>query len=309
MKLLIAYDGSPSSDAVLADLTQAALPARLDAMVITVRDLPPVVAMLQSRVGATDERSREYFREEVEAAEIEAHELADNAAARLRTLFPQWSVDTHAAFGSPHRRLIEYADQWPADLVALGSRGRGALARTFLGSVAQACLHHCTRSIRICRAPATTRDPFDPPRLLLATDGSSTSKEAARGLAARQWPAGTTVRVLSLAEWTWLPLDDMSMPVPSTTYDEMLKLAKETAVKNAEEEAASLNRAGIDATPVSYVGYPRRDIVDDAQRERIDMIFMGATGHNLIERILIGSVAASVAIHAECSVEIVRPQP
>jgi nucleotide-binding universal stress UspA family protein len=214
-------------------------------------------------------------------------------------------VDTNTAFGSPHRQLVHRAEAWPADLLAVASHGRGAMGRLFFGSVAQACLHHCRRSVRICRTPDDSRHLVRPPRLLLATDGSAAAQEARRVITIRCWPRGTTVRVLSLAERTWMPGPDDDPSDPSRAQSPAD--ARQTARRCAEEEADLLNTAGCSAHAVSYDGYPRRDIAADALREDVDAIFLGAVGHPLVERLLIGSVAASVAARAHCSVEIVRP--
>ncbi len=43
MKLLIAYDGSPCSDAAIADLQTAGLPAVAEALVLTVAEMSPQI--------------------------------------------------------------------------------------------------------------------------------------------------------------------------------------------------------------------------------------------------------------------------
>ena len=57
-------------------------------------------------------------------------------------------------------------------------------------------------------------------------------------------------------------------------------------------------------------GAPRsgavRVIIREAERWSADCIFVGAKGQSAIERFLLGSVSASVAARAPCSVEVVR---
>jgi nucleotide-binding universal stress UspA family protein len=53
-------------------------------------------------------------------------------------------------------------------------------------------------------------------------------------------------------------------------------------------------------------GDPRSVIVDEAEEWGADMIVLGSHGYTGLKRLLLGSVAQSVAAHAHCSVEIVR---
>ena len=61
-------------------------------------------------------------------------------------------------------------------------------------------------------------------------------------------------------------------------------------------------------THVAY-GTPYREIVDEAAKEKADMIVMGAHGHRGIEHLLMGSVAEKVVRMAGCPVLTVRSAP
>ena len=58
-----------------------------------------------------------------------------------------------------------------------------------------------------------------------------------------------------------------------------------------------------------YSGATAEVLVEAASSWRADCIFLGARGLSGIERFLIGSVSASVAAMAGCSVEVVRSVP
>jgi nucleotide-binding universal stress UspA family protein len=54
-------------------------------------------------------------------------------------------------------------------------------------------------------------------------------------------------------------------------------------------------------------GDPRRDLAKAAEEWSADCIFVGSVGFNSrFERFLLGSVSATVAARAHCSVEVVR---
>lgn len=51
--------------------------------------------------------------------------------------------------GSPSHAVVKYAADHQADLIVVGSHGRGAVSRLLLGSVAERVLHHAGRSVLV----------------------------------------------------------------------------------------------------------------------------------------------------------------
>jgi nucleotide-binding universal stress UspA family protein len=47
-------------------------------------------------------------------------------------------------------------------------------------------------------------------------------------------------------------------------------------------------------------------LIGEAERWSADAIMIGAKGHRILERVLIGSVSTSVTARAHCTVEVVR---
>jgi len=219
----------------------------------------------------------------------------------------------HEAFsevhlGFPKKAVPEYAKEWSADLVMVGSRGRIALTRFLLGSVAQAVLRTAPCSVEIVRPGPEL--PSDEMKILLATDGSECSAKAVYSVANRPWPANSQVRILSVVE---LPIVQTT---PSPAYSEYPDTMFETAYKAARKRAESavadalqtlrttgLNICDCEATPE---GEPRTEILDKAKTWGADLIVLGSHGRQGWDRLMMGSVAESVAFHAHCSVEVIR---
>ena len=67
--------------------------------------------------------------------------------------------------------------------------------------------------------------------------------------------------------------------------------------------AAGFTLSSSEATPI---GDPRAFILDAAKTWAADLIVLGSHGRHGLERFLLGSVSEAVAVHAHCSVEIVR---
>ncbi|KND02077.1 hypothetical protein, variant [Spizellomyces punctatus DAOM BR117] len=54
--------------------------------------------------------------------------------------------------GDPRDELVYKTKELHADLFVIGSRGMGAIKRTFLGSVSDYCVHHCACPVLVVRA-------------------------------------------------------------------------------------------------------------------------------------------------------------
>ncbi|MBC8001173.1 MAG: universal stress protein, partial [Opitutaceae bacterium] len=195
-KLLIAYDGSPCSDAAIDNLRQAALPEQLEAKVISVADvwLPSDDESAQSSQATPPAVAT--MRAQARFALESASKLAAAACDRIQQLHPRWKLTPLAVADSPAWAIIRQAETWSADLVVVGSHGRSILERLFLGSVAERVVAEAKCTVRICRP----RQPSHLPRLLVAVDGSAGSEVAVREVAARHWPAGTVARVMAVVD-------------------------------------------------------------------------------------------------------------
>ena len=159
MKLLIAYDGSDSADSALDDLTHAGLPATGEALVMTVAEawLPPPVpsaaqvvemaALAEGPLGL----ERTYMA--LSQVVLDEDKLAAKAAERFQASFPNWKVNHEAVWSSPTWELFSKAEEFKADLILVGSHGRSALGRFFLGSISQ-WLHAHIVQLRSCARDA-----------------------------------------------------------------------------------------------------------------------------------------------------------
>jgi nucleotide-binding universal stress UspA family protein len=78
---------------------------------------------------------------------VEHDGIAAEAAAILRAV--GFKAHPEVRVGSPASTIVEFATEWEADLVIMGSHGRTGLARLLLGSVARNVLHHASCSVLI----------------------------------------------------------------------------------------------------------------------------------------------------------------
>jgi ABC-type lipoprotein export system ATPase subunit len=80
-----------------------------------------------------------------------AEDDAAQAAERIRREAPDLAVSTATFEGPPKEILLAEAERFDADLVMVGSHGRGAAGRFLLGSVSHALALHAPCSVEIVR--------------------------------------------------------------------------------------------------------------------------------------------------------------
>jgi nucleotide-binding universal stress UspA family protein len=89
----------------------------------------------------------ESLEKERERAAADVSRVAGEAARQA----PDLTVTTATFEGSPKNNLLTEAEHWGADLVVVGSHGRGAVGRFLLGSVSHALALHAPCSVEIVR--------------------------------------------------------------------------------------------------------------------------------------------------------------
>jgi|SRR5581483_506558 len=145
-------------------------------------------------------------------------------------------------------------------------------------------------------------------RVLLAIDGSEHSEAAVDEIARQHLPETSEVRVISVVETPYF--SGMGEGVDISVYVEMEKSARERARVAVEKAAARLradeDNRQLNVTTKVISGSPKQVIIEEAEAFGADLIVVGSHGHGMFERFLLGSVSQAVALHAPCSVEIVR---
>jgi nucleotide-binding universal stress UspA family protein len=145
-------------------------------------------------------------------------------------------------------------------------------------------------------------------KILLAVDGSDCSLAAVDEVARRPWPAGSSVKILSVIELPFLPTTE-TWAMPEDYYQQLEQAGKEqaqAAVENAEKRIRESQGAALEISSRITEGHTLTEILDEAAGWEADLIVLGSHGRRGLKRFLLGSVSNAVASHADCSVEIVR---
>ena len=203
---------------------------------------------------------------------------------------------------NPATSILTCAASLPADLIVMGTHGRGGFERLVLGSVTEKVLRKATCPVLTVPPPAVraTKPPFK--RLLCPVDFAEPSIAALRfavSLAEESDARVTTMHVLNS------PIDDERLLDPLDTPE--FRLRCEANVRT-RLEALIPDEARAFCQPVSQVswGKPYRRILDVAENEATDLIVMGVHGRNAIDLMLFGSTTNQIVRHASCPVLTLR---
>lgn len=145
MKVLLAIDGSPGSEAALRELAYHGWSPGSQVRVVTV-DAP----LNWSTFGGP---ARTAYDELIRSQRDAATARLNDALALLRALAPDLSAHAALLEGSPRDEIIAEARRWGAELVVVGSRGHGAIKSVLLGSVSMAVVLQAPCSVWVVRKP------------------------------------------------------------------------------------------------------------------------------------------------------------
>jgi nucleotide-binding universal stress UspA family protein len=265
------------------------------ARVLLVHAAPDEPRMIGLETGLGEDYFRERFRElagrlreQIERLGIGAHELAG----------------AEVAAGAPHRVLVEAARTAGADLMVVGATGSGPLAAELLGSTAERVARKAACPVLLARGEL----PVPPRRVLAPVDLSSLSGDAFRcglHLLAQLAKEGEievrAVYALSFLEGLALQRRGEE-PV---SRDEAERSAAEAlqrfVLENRPEPPLRVETAVLP-------GEARFEILDELKERAADLVVLGTHGRGGLDRLMLGSVAATVARKAPCSVLLISPE-
>lgn len=145
MKILLAMDDSPFSEAALQAVIERFKPQGAEVRVITVVDLLNYFAnekAAKAYLPEIDELRRDRLKQAEKMLQRAAHLLE---AAGFKT-------STGISEGNAQSRILKLAEEWHADQIVLGSHGRKGFEHALLGSVSEAIVHHAPCSVEIVRS-------------------------------------------------------------------------------------------------------------------------------------------------------------
>lgn len=148
MKILIATDGSDYSKTAVEKCCELIIdPDNTDVLIVSAyEDAYPIMAEPFALSG-------EYYQQLEDAVSQMATNFVADAEKTIHSKFPgaKLTVKAEVLRGPPDQQIIERAKQWGADLIVVGSHGRGFWGR-LLGSVSNGVVHHAPCSVLVVRS-------------------------------------------------------------------------------------------------------------------------------------------------------------
>ena len=137
MRVIVGVDGSPHSDRALSWACR-----RAENCGDTVR------AVCAWRLGDSGEDWSPQPGVKLEGQRY-AEQILREAVERVRSDHPAAKVETTVVEGHPGQVLVDMSAD--ADLLVVGSRGRGGVSGLLLGSVSRQCTHHAHCPVTVVR--------------------------------------------------------------------------------------------------------------------------------------------------------------
>ena len=288
MKILIGSDGSSSSEPIFQEAASRPWPAGTEFSVVTIVD-PFFFTRAPLLLQEAKEKTSQSLQEQ-------AKPLEDAG----------WAVQKDVVLDNPRHALSRIATAMNADLILLGSHGRGTVGRLLLGSTARAVLRHAQCSVEVVRRPRPGRSLTAGMRVLIPTDGSELAQYAQQFVAQRPWPLQTEFHIVASPEYPVL-VGEYPYYAPEQ-LSELTRSSRDHAIESAEVGLNLLAATGFKVTHavIEPLDSPARAILAAADAWLPDLIAMGSHGRRGFDRLVLGSVSETVSLHAACSVEVVR---
>jgi nucleotide-binding universal stress UspA family protein len=200
--VVVAVDGSPASNAAVVwaarDAAMRNIPLTVVHAVVTPTSTWPPVPYPESLAVRLEDEGKK--------AVMHAIKIAEDAAPAHQKV----TINRELVYSTPALALIKMSDE--AEMVVVGSAGRGLVARGVLGSVSSAVVRHANCPVAVIRdEDPSMPDPQHAP-VLVGLDGSPASELATaiafdeasrRGVDLLALHAWSDVAVLDLAGLDW----------------------------------------------------------------------------------------------------------
>jgi nucleotide-binding universal stress UspA family protein len=138
-------------------------------------------------------------------------------------------------------------------------------------------------------------------KIFIATDGSEQNRRAIEyGIELAKIAGGKIFvgYVVDTAAFASIPMD--------AGWEMMYELMGTEANDAVQKVDVLAKQAGVEVETVVLEGHPSNEIIEFAQKNRIDVIIMGTLGKSGLDRFLLGSVAEKVTRNSTVPVLVVK---
>lgn len=287
-RIVVGVDGSEGSrHALVWARDEAALHgAELD--VVHAWAPPAPVSEIAAMVTPTDDAVYEQAAQEVLAAALSDLPAGTGDPVPVRSATVR---------GYPSTTLIERASD--AELLVVGSRGRGGFAGLLLGSVGQQCVHHASGPVAV--VPATAPLPADGD-VVVGVDGSAASWAALHWATDEAARRGARLAVVH-AWWTPYAVPPMGIGMAPLHREELLEESRRLLHEMVDGTVERAERRPPDVELLPIEAPAAQGLLD--RSTGAGLLVVGGRGRGGFTGLLLGSVSQQCLHHAGCAVVVV----
>ena len=287
--IVVGTNAQPDSQPALAWAADEACRRQTVLRVIYVLSMP---AVLVGPIGDASVLPEEVFES--------AHEITQRAAAAARERGVA-TVESAVEIGSPAAVMVRESED--AELVVLGSRGRGDIATAVLGSVMVTVTSHAHCPVVVVR-PRSVEQLDSEHGVVVGIDGSSHSGSAVAFAADMASRAGVPLVVLSA--WHLPRHGPLSAAWSLTGKDENRSKAEAAARELLDGVVERLRATHPRLTVIGRVVEGDAGLMLAQASRRAGLLVVGSRGLGGFRGLLLGSVSHHVVHDATCPVAVVR---
>jgi nucleotide-binding universal stress UspA family protein len=207
------------------------------------------------------------------------------------------AVDVVVCAGPAAGNLVQHARG--ADLLVVGSRGRGGLRSTVAGSVALHCAAHAQCPVVVVHPSAVPAT--EPARVVVGLDDSDHARAALATAIVQAAPLGAGVDAVLAYEPPnyWSDLYAVLAPPLGETSEHARRRGEAIVREVLGPDAAETARV------VAVQGHPAQVLIREAEGARL--LVLGSRSRSELRGVVLGSVALHAVMHAPCPVLVVHP--
>jgi nucleotide-binding universal stress UspA family protein len=283
--IVVAVDGSPASDAATRWAARDAALRNAPLTVVSVVTTPtatfPPVPYPDSLGARLEDQGRK--------AAADAVKIAQDAVPTDREV----AIKSEVVFSTPAQALVKMSDE--AEMVVVGSSGKGMLARGLLGSVSSSVVRQANCPVAVIRdEDLSMPDPQHAP-VLVGVDGSPASELATeiafdqasrRGVELIALHAWSDVCASGLPGWEW------SAPGSESSFADSLAHWQQ-------------RYPNVTVQRVVVCDEPARQLIEKSKSAQL--VVVGSHGRGAFDRMMLGSVSNTVLHSVRIPVIVARP--
>ncbi|UDM32104.1 universal stress protein [Lentilactobacillus laojiaonis] len=143
-------------------------------------------------------------------------------------------------------------------------------------------------------------------KILVPLDGSENSKLALDQAIELAQKFNSELYLLAVVDSVRLMQHGFSSSYASPSMDAVIKPLKDFTQKNLDQASETAKNANVKFQTVIEEADPKNAIATDIpEKYGIDLIVMGKSGADALQRIMVGSTTAYVVRHADCNVMVI----